>query len=263
MAAVRVPWWKRITQLPSRRTQSEDLFVPSRRYVTRATLSASTSTVNPTIWTRLASDDVSTAAIEVRSHVRPLAPNSTKSSATRSRRSPPATDGSRAARAYSNRRRSSRNPIAPPTHLPLEDCHGEPAGTPAALCGQDEIGAERPRRGEDEGIGQPQRSTVRGSQRSCGSGDLSRDGFDPDRQGIEQVVDDRYRFGPTAAWPDKAFGVGRCRQDQSSAAVTRLSQSADAHLMVRVACVEQRDDDARVEDRQSHSSRSWSSSPEP
>ena len=89
--------------------------------------------------------------------------------------------------------------------------------------------------------------------------DVRRERLDPDTQVGHEAPDDGDRLRATTRGINEDLGVGTRREDQHIAA--RLTESGRGRGVVGVARVEQRDDDARVEDDYRHSRRSFWSDP--
>ena len=85
--------------------------------------------------------------------------------------------------------------------------------------------------------------------------DIRRERLDPDAQIGHEASDNGNRLRATAGGIDEDLGVGTRWQDQHLAA--RLAYTGYGRGVVGVARVEQRDDDARVEDDDRHSRRSF------
>ena len=134
-------------------------------------------------------------------------------------------------------------------------------GRPAGVGGEDAVRAEDERRGDHQAIGQPQRGSVRRPQRGRGGGDRPTGRLHPRRQRIEEPVHDGDGVGTAPVRRDEALRVRRGRQHQDIAAIPGDADRRDRGRVVCVGGVEQGDDHARVENGQSHSRRSSSSSP--
>ena len=85
--------------------------------------------------------------------------------------------------------------------------------------------------------------------------DVRRERLDPDTQIGHETPDDGDRLGTTTGGIDEDLRVRTRGQDQRLAA--RLAYAGHGRGVVGVARVEQRDDDARVEDDYRHSRRSF------
>ena len=83
--------------------------------------------------------------------------------------------------------------------------------------------------------------------------------LDVDTQVGHELPDDGDCFGSATPGIDENFGVRARRQDEHLA--TYLPDGRARRRMVGVACVEERDDDARVEDDYRHSRRSFCRAP--
>ena len=89
--------------------------------------------------------------------------------------------------------------------------------------------------------------------------DVRRERLDVDAQVGHETPDHRDSIGTAAPGIDENLGVGAGRQDQPLSA--SLRERGHGGRMVRVAGVEQRNDDTRVDDDYRHSRRSFFSDP--
>ncbi len=98
-----------------------------------------------------------------------------------------------------------------------------------------------------------------GAESGGALGDVRRERLDVDAQVGHETPDDGDSIGAAAPGIDENLRVGAGRQDQPLSA--RLRERGHRGRMVRVAGVEQGDDDARVDDDYRHSRRSFFSDP--
>lgn len=90
-------------------------------------------------------------------------------------------------------------------------------------------------------------------------GDIRCERLDPDAQVTHESLDDRDGVGSAAPGIDEDLGI--CARWQDQRLPMRLPDGHARRRMVRVARVEERDNDARVEDDYRHSRRSFCRDP--
>ena len=103
------------------------------------------------------------------------------------------------------------------------------------------------------------RSAVARPEPGGAFGDVRREGLDADAEIGQESPDERDRIGPAAPGVDEDLGIRARRQDQRLPPCP--AEGLDRRGVVRVVRVEERDDDARVEDGYRHSRRSFRRDP--
>ena len=138
------------------------------------------------------------------------------------------------------------------------DCDVDRERWPSGVCRQQDGGTQFNRRGYDQRIRQPQLGSVLGPQPRRGCSNLPSGWLNSSRKSCEKLIDLCNRARTLPEWPDEYFGVGGGRDSQLFAPTPSSRQGLPGRHMVGIARIENRDDDAGVEDRQRHSRRSSS-----
>lgn len=127
---------------------------------------------------------------------------------------------------------------------------------PPTIRGDDAIGPEVDRGGENERVRQPQLATVTSAELGRARGDLPGDRLNSCGEVGEEPIHGAHRLSVTASGADQAFGVSGCWYRQRVPPIDRRGDGNAGRIMVSIIGVEHADHHAGVQDGQRHSSRS-------
>ncbi len=134
------------------------------------------------------------------------------------------------------------------------------APRPPTVSGQQCLGVERERGGDHERVGKPEPSPVPCPERRSLRRDPLIEGHDGDREPLEKLVELSDGRIAAADGTHEALGVSGTWQHEVPSTLGFGSQRASRLQVVTIRRVEKADQDAGVEDGDSHSLRSLSSS---
>jgi len=126
---------------------------------------------------------------------------------------------------------------------------------PTAVGGDQDIGGQYLSGGDNQRVGETKPAPVPGSKPSGSSRHIDRHGLDAQRQASDEVIHNPDCFLPAGHGSDQRLRVRRSRQHHCICTLTYLAERSTGSFMMSIIGVEHADDDARVEDRYSHSSR--------